>query len=125
MAQRVVYFSATVTPSATPASPQTFPMTFNPADVERIDVKIPAGPSGNVGFYIGYGGGQFIPEGTANWIIPDNDYLSFPLVDAPNGGNWSLVGYNLGNYNHTIYVTFLLNNLAAQTIASLSPAIGL
>lgn len=125
MAQRVIPLTCTI-PAGTPISaPAHFPFVFAAANVERIDVRVPPGPSGTVGFNINHGGGGFIPEGAGNWIIADNQYLQWPLDDAPNNGNWDIVGYNLDVLDHTIYVFFNVSALTSVSIPVSSVPIGL
>lgn len=125
MAERVLLKTCVIPGATTPASPLTFPMSFQPSDVERIDVRIPPGPSGLVGFYIGNGGAQFIPEGNGNWIVADNDFFQWPLSNAPNNGNWSIVAYNTDVISHTIYVMFNISGLTVMTVPDSGSMIGL
>lgn len=122
MAERVIPLTCVVQAGTLITAPQSFPLVFAAANVERIDVRVPPGPAGTVGFSINYGGGNFIPEGDGNWIIADNDYLSWPLVNAPDGGNWTVKAYNTDVINHTLYFHFLVNNLVNL---SASPSTGL
>lgn len=125
MAQRVIPFTVITSTGITPSNPQTTNLTFDPADVVQIDIMVPPGPSGFLGFYIGNGGGQFIPEGIGEWITPNDVYLTFPVEGGPNNGNWDLVSYNQGNFAHTVYLFFHVNNLAANVSVGVSAPIGL
>lgn len=125
MAKRILPFTVTTGTQFTPANPQVTPLSFASADVVQIDIMVPPGPAGFLGFYVGNGGGQFIPEGQGIWITPDDVYLTFPIEGAPDNGNWSLVSYNLGNYSHTIYLFFHVNNLDLSQGSSFSAPIGL
>lgn len=122
MAQRVIPFTVTTGAGITPSNPQVTNLQFAPADVVQIDIFVPPGPAGFLGFFIGNGGGQFIPEGIGKFITPDDVYLKFPTEGAPNNGNWSVTTYNQGNYTHTLYLFFHVNNLvSSESIASSSP----
>jgi len=118
MADRTEWFEITV-PAGTPiAAPLTFPCVFQEADVVEIDVKVPPGPSGQLGFFIGAGGSQYVPRTRGSYVIPDDDYFTWPLQNAINSGSWSVTAYNTGNYQHTIQVFFHVNETG---IAHLMP----
>lgn len=124
MAERVIPLTCVIPANTPVSSPQLFPLQFAPADVERIDVRIPPGPAGTVGFAIQYGGGNFIPEGDGTWIIGNNDYITWPLQNAPNGGNWTIAAYNTDSISHTLYFHFLVNNLTVANVPSGSGLVG-
>lgn len=111
MAQRVVPLTCVIPPNTPVNAPASFSLQFPAADVERIDVRIPPGPNGLVGFSINNGGGNFIPEGDGNWIIGNDDYIQWPLDDAPNNGNWTVMAYNTDVLQHTLYFFFNINNI--------------
>lgn len=118
MSDRVEYFDATI-PAGTPVgSPVTLPMVFDQGNVTQIEVKIPPGPSGNVGFHIQAGGSQYVPRTLGAWIIADDDYLIWPMDNAINSGSWALSGYNTDIYDHTLYVSFHVNELQAPLLQS-------
>lgn len=125
MAQRVIPLTCTIPANTPSTAPKHFPLVFAAANVERIDVRVPPGPSGTVGFNINHGGGNFIPEGSGNWIIADDQYLQWPLDDAPNNGNWDIVAYNVDVVAHTIYLFFNVSNLAVVNTPGSSGMIGL
>lgn len=125
MAQRVIPLTCTI-PAKTPiATPVHFPLVFPSADVERIDTRIPPGPSGLMGFAVNYGGSNYLPDPPGTWIIANNDYIQWPLTDAPNGGNWDVSGYNLDVIDHTVYLFFHVNNLTAVSAPIAAGMLGL
>ena len=115
MAQRVIPLTCVIPANTPVGAPVHFPLQFPSADVERIDVRIPPGPSGTVGFAIWYGGGNFIPDTNGTWIIANDQYIQWPLDDAPNGGNWDIVCYNVDVLPHTVYFFFNVNNIAVAS----------
>lgn len=125
MAQRIIPFTVSTGAGITRDNPQITNLQFTSADVTQIDIMVPPGPSGFLGFHVDNGGGQYIPEGSNIWITPDDVYLSFPVESAPNNGNWQLVTYNNGNYSHTLYLFFHVNNLSLTSGSSFSAPIGL
>lgn len=115
MAQRIVPLTAVV-PANTPiATPHHFPLQFPSSEVERIDVRIPPGPSGFVGFAINNGGGNFIPDINGTWVVADDQYIQWPLEGAPNNGNWDITAYNTDVLDHTLYFFFLISDLVSTT----------
>lgn len=116
MAQRVVPLTCVVPANTAESLAVSFPLQFPSSDVERIDVRIPPGPSGLVGFAIQYGGGNFIPQGDGNWIIADDQFIQWDLDDAPNGGKWNVVAYNLDVLAHTLYFFFNVSNLTVVSV---------
>lgn len=125
MAQRVITLACTVPPTTPIAAPQHFPLVFPAAIVERIDVIIPPGPSGLVGFYIGQGGGSYLPDNAGSWIVADDKLLQWPTDDAPNNGNWEVVAYNTDAWQHTIYVYFSISDLPVANVPGASGLVGL
>lgn len=125
MAKRILPFTVLTPAGTTLANPQTTQITLGSVQPVQIDIMIPPGPAGFLGFYIGNGGGQYIPEGDGNFITPNNLYLSYPVDEAPDNGNWTVVSYNTGKYNHTIYLYFHCNNLSVSNGPAFGSPIGL
>lgn len=118
MADRVEWFSITI-PAGTPKNaPVTIACVFPQGDVIEVDVKVPPGPSGNVGFFIAAGGSQYIPRTAGSFVMPDDDYIHWPLANAINSGSWAVTGFNTGLYNHTLQVSFQVNELGTAHISS-------
>jgi hypothetical protein len=93
------------------ASPLTFVLPLPASVIRSIDVIVPPGPHGLVGFAIYYGSDQMAPARQGSWVIVDNDRVSFVPPRSCTSGAWSLVAYNQGIYDHTLYVS--LNNDAS------------
>lgn len=125
MAQRVVPLTCNIPSGTLISNPVHFPLSFPSAEVERIDVRIPPGPNGLMGFSIRNGGGNLIPQGEGNWIVANNDYIQWPLSDAPNNGNWDIQAYNLDVLPHSIYVYFNVSNLSVVNTPTTSGMVGL
>lgn len=125
MAERVIPLTCVVPANTAIASPQQFPLQFPAANVERIDVRVPPGPGGYVGFAVQYGGGNFIPEGNGTWIVADDQYIQWPLTGAPDGGNWTITAYNQDVIPHTLYVFFLISELTSANVPTASGLLGL
>lgn len=115
MAQRVETFDVLVPAGTAIASPQTTNLSFNQGIVERIEIIIPPGPSGLVGFRIRHSSQTIIPENAANWIISDNEKISWPLEDFPVGNKWACMAYNTDVFDHTLYFRFHINETQRPT----------
>lgn len=102
-------FAVTI-PANTPiATPVIIDTGFGPFEVPLVEVRIPPGPNGRMGFQIAVSGTQIIPWNRGQWIVGDNESLSFPTEEFPNSGAWQVIAYNTGVYDHTIYVRYSLN----------------
>lgn len=116
MSDRVEWFSITIPANTLKASPQTFPCAFHEGEVTEVDVIVPPGPKGTVGFYVAAGGSQYIPRTSGSFVVADSVYIQWPLKHAINSGAWSVVAYNTDVISHTIEVSFLVDeNGPAQT----------
>lgn len=123
MASLVTQFTCVI-PAGTPISaPVTIEMPAGTYTVLSIRWRVPPGPKGQMGFYLSSNGTPTIPAAVANnpqWIVTDNDSDEIPTTDYPNSGQWELVGYNVGHYPHSVYVTFQLEPVqpSANTVAA-------
>lgn len=72
--------------------------------VTQINIRVPPGPRGEVGFSIASGGINIIPVTSGDFIVTDNEDLIYPLTDTITSGAWQLLGYNTGTYDHTLRV---------------------
>lgn len=96
-----------VIPAGTPeATPVTIAMTFPPMIVQRLRVRVPSGPAGNMGWAIGAGGTAIVPRNAGAWMVMDDEAFEIDHEIGPNAGSWELFGWNTGTYPHTVYVTF-------------------
>lgn len=108
MASKIYQFAPTIPPATPIAAPYIAPLTFPVYQVDRIEVKIPHGGNGNVGWAITMGGEFVIPYIPNTWIIGDDDDLTWDLDDLPSSGAWQFTAYNLGIWSHAIYLRFLV-----------------
>lgn len=109
MAREVQEFTCTIPAGTQPSAPVVVPMPLTPRIVRRIEVRIPPGPRGTVGFRLGLVQRQLIPYNAGGWIIGDDQALGWDLEGMPSSGAWQLQGYNQGQFNHSIEVRFLLD----------------
>lgn len=96
-------------------------MSFPARIVTQINVRIPPGPRGEVGFGIGSAGVIVIPYGGTDYIVTDDEDLVFPLTNAVESGSWTFFGYNTGAYPHTIQVYFSCDPIPLPILAGSGP----
>lgn len=109
MAERVLQHVTTI-PAGTPvATPWEEALGFHDWDVERIDLIVPPGPAGNMGFYLANNGQPWVPRALGEWLVFDDHVLHVEPTGYPTGTGWQLVGYNLGQYDHDVIALFHVN----------------
>lgn len=102
-------FNCTIPNTATPSAPVSVPMQLGIWDIAWVEVDVPSGQNNATGFYIATSGQQYIPfrvGATPNWLNLSGSTKHWDLHNQPTSGDWSLVGYNLGNFSHTITVSW-------------------
>lgn len=119
MADRIETPTITIPAGTTIAAPQTTALALRDAVLERIEVRIPPGPSGLVGFAFLHSGQQVIPFRGGDWVITDDESLDWSTENYPTGNKWSLRGYNTDIYPHTLYL-----RLHFREILPLAPTAG-
>lgn len=95
------------TPIAAPVSALLFAQR---ADIQEIEVRVPPGPSGLVGFSFWHSSRQVIPAIDNTWVITDDETIRWPLAGYSVNPNWTIRAYNLDVYPHTLYVRVLLDD---------------
>lgn len=111
MASEIRAFTITV-PANTPANaPLTFDTSFDPREVEGVEIVLPAGLNGAVGMRILNSNQQSIPANGGGWIVGSGNEIKWPLEDQITSGSWQVQAYNTGRYAHTFYVRYLLKYL--------------
>lgn len=119
MATEVRSFAVTI-PAGTPQSaPHVQNTPFPSMTVSRISVRIPPGPLGTVGFMVTMNGEAVIPINGAEWIVANDERITWDLADLPNSGQWQVTAYNTGAFSHTINIDY---EVAALAAAGTTPA---
>lgn len=113
MAREVRRFEFTIPAGTAKASPFTLAESFAPRIVSQINIRVPPGPRGQMGFQVGSSGNPVVPREAGVWMVMDNDSQEWPLVDFWDSGSWEFFGYNLGQFPHTVYFTFLCDLIPA------------
>lgn len=81
--------------------------------MERIEVRVPPGPSGLVGFAFVHSGQQVIPFTDGLWIVTDDESIDWSVEEYPTGDKWSLKAYNLDVYPHTLHCRFHMREVGS------------
>lgn len=118
MTSEIRQFSLTIppgTPSSAPAIAQT---TFPARIVEAIEITVPAGSNGTVGFQIRNSNVVVIPYDSNTWIVTSGENIHWDLQDQITSGSWQLAAYNNGVNPHTLYIRYLLSVPPAPGAAS-------
>lgn len=124
MARELRAYSATVPAGTLITAPAEFDLSFDPREVRRIEIDIPPGPRGEVGFYLAVSGQRVIPFNGGQWIVANDEHLGWDTADYPDSGSWQLFAYNTGYYPHTLGVRFHVDLPAAMTAGNtLTPPI--
>jgi hypothetical protein len=97
-------------------------MVFQDGVVNEIDVKILDGPCGTVGFFIMAGGSQYVPRTPGSFVIPNDDYLVWPMKNAINSGSWGITAYNTDSWPHLIQVAFHVDETGGVTPSAIASA---
>lgn len=114
MAYEIREFQVTVPAQTAQSAGFSVPITFPARVVDEIDIRVPPGPNGQMGFAIGTSGMPVIPAQLGSWIIANDQEIDWPLQGYWDSGSWEVFAYNLGNYPHTLYLTFLLSLVQSQ-----------
>lgn len=126
MAWQVFDFAVILPTGTSPTNLSTpQPMSMTGLIVRSIHMRVPPGPRGEVGFYIGASGNQVFPLTPGSFIITDNEIIDWTIENTIDTGAWQLVGYNTGSYPHTIYVRFLgdpVTSIPAPTVLVTLPS---
>jgi hypothetical protein len=121
MASRLEPFDVTIPAGTLQSAPVTIATPFDIAVVESLEILIPPGPSGLMGFQVRHGGSGVLPREDDRWIIADNAHLDWPTSDLPTAGDWAVRGYNEDVFDHTIYIRYLVTEIARVTRVADTP----
>lgn len=107
------------TPAGTPAdAPQITDLSIPVGQLDSVQIKVPPGPQGQLGFALALAGQPIVPRNAGEWIITDDEEIDWALSGLPDSGAWQVMTYNAGNYPHTLYIRFLATPAPLVTIAS-------
>lgn len=123
MAQEIREFAVRIPAGTAKATPLVTSISFPSRNVTAVSWRVPPGPSGLMGWALTSAGTPVIPIQPGTYIVTDNQADTWELSGYLDSGNWQLTGYNTGLYDHTVYLTFLLD-LPGTAEVSLPPPIG-
>lgn len=123
MAQEIREFAVTVPAGTTKAAPLVTDISFPEREVIAVSYRVPPGPSGLMGWALTSAGAPVIPIQMGGYIVTDNQSATWDLEGYLNSGNWQVTAYNLGLYDHTVYLTFQLD-LPGTVAAPTQPPTG-
>jgi hypothetical protein len=104
--------TVTVAAGTPAATPQVTAITLPPRRVVSVHWRIPPGPMGSLGWRLTMGGAQVLPTvGSDQWLIASGESGRWDLADLPDSGKWQVTAYNTGSFQHSIYLTFMLDVL--------------
>jgi hypothetical protein len=111
MADRIERFEVLTPAGTTKSAPLTTSLSFADGIVERLEVLVPPGPRGFAGFKIRHSQQVIIPRTGTAWIVSDNFTHDWKLSNYPTGDKWSIQTHNTDVFDHTIYLTFHVNEI--------------
>lgn len=120
-ADRLEPFEVTVPAGTLEASPQRTALSFLDGNVTDINILIPPGPSGFVGFRIEYDGEPVIPGRGRPFIVGDDERIEWPIRGYPTGGGWELVAFNTDVFEHTLYLRFYIQEFPTGQVIDVDP----
>jgi len=120
MASEVRSFTVTVPAGTTAAAPFTLDCSFPPRQVDGIEIIVPPGPNGVLGFNIANSDVTVIPYDSDGWIIASDEKIAWQLDGYINSGSWQINAYNTGTLPHTFYVRFLLSTVGQSASAGVT-----
>lgn len=123
MAYRILPFAVTIPAGTQQSAPVTIPLALDNWEIEAIDLEVPPGPAGLMGFQIANNGVAWIPFGTGQWLVWDDVKERYNLTDQPNASGWAVIGYNLGAYDHQLVVRFHVNPVSNAQNSAPPPAV--
>jgi hypothetical protein len=109
VAQEIREFAVLVPAGTAKTSPLVSDISFPERAVIAVSWRVPPGPSGLMGWALTSAGTPVIPIQQGTYVVTDNQSATWPLEGYLDSGNWQVTAYNLGLYDHTVYLTFLLD----------------
>lgn len=109
MAQEVREFAVLVPHGTAKSAPLVTDVSFPSRTVLAVSWRVPPGPSGVMGWALTSAGAPVIPIQPGTYVVTDNQSATWDLTGYLDSGNWQMTAYNTGLYDHTVYLTFLLD----------------
>lgn len=126
MAYQVAPFAIPIPAGTAKATPVRVATNVGNLVVVGIEMTVPRGFNGAVGWRFTSGGNPVIPSDPTAWIVASDQALNWPISEQLSSGAWEVTAYNTGAYAHTLLVRYLLdlpaNVYGATPVAVLTPA---
>lgn len=114
MAEEIYEFQV-ATPAGTPqATPLVTQLPMPPRLVSQVEIRVPPGPRGELGFALGAAGQPVIPRAAGTFVVTDDERIVWPLEGQIDSGAWECFTFNTGAFAHTVYLRFLVSMLPAE-----------
>lgn len=123
MASEVHQFTATIPAGTLDTAPFVCDVVLDNRVVVQIDLEVPSGTAGLMGFYLAHSGTQLIPAEPGEWIVWDDVEREWALDDYPDSNGWQVVGYNTGDYDHPVVLRLHTNYPDATTVLPPAPTV--
>lgn len=111
MADQIEPFTVTCAANTAISAAVEQMVTFDPAEVERIEVDIPRGHAGLTGIRLAIAHQVVIPYQSSGWLIGNANHYSFETSKYPHSGQWSAFMYNTDNRSHQWLLVFHLHGI--------------
>lgn len=106
MAVEIHVFQVTIPAGTLKGTPQKTTLTMPPREVNKVVIRVPPGPRGEVGFALGSSGVAVFPREAGTFVVTDDEVIPWDVESQWNSGSWQLFGYNTGSFDHTIEIRF-------------------
>lgn len=116
-------FTVAIAAGTPAAAPVVTNMQTGPVVLDEVQVRVPPGPAGNVGFRLLVAGQQVLPWGQAlNWVIADGELLEFAMgLDVDS--QVTLQAYNTDVFAHTLWVRLTTHDHDLSEVAPMPPIV--
>jgi hypothetical protein len=123
VATRIEVTPVTVAALTPIAAPAIVALPHDDGRVDVLEIIIPDGPRGLVGFQIRHSQQVIIPNSGNAFIVTNDEKIHWPLEEFPQANAWDCVIYNSDQYPHTITFRFLITDVVAAP--SLPPLVAI
>lgn len=120
MAIEIYQFTLAIPAGTLSAAPVTQSCKLPVRQVDWLQVVVPPGSGGLVGWNVKVSGTTVIPFNSDPFIITANENITWPIENAPVSGDWSVAGYNLGSFSHTVYFRFGVSLVPPKAVVTTS-----
>lgn len=116
MAQRIESRVATCRAGVPQSGALEVDLSFEPGNVKRIDLLIPDGHAGATGIGVAQAHQVIIPATGDQWVVGNDQRTMWNVDDFLNTGDWSAFVYNNGDYPHSWYILFSVDEIVTPSV---------